>query len=110
MGDDLTRERLAELSALVQSVEGLRGRAHVPFPDHALKAAADALGRAMDLPTVRALLSMASRSVSVETVRKLLYAEREAVSPNGEIDFGDFYEACEKDLKEAAEALAKEGK
>jgi hypothetical protein len=96
---DLTRERLAQLKLETAGMQG-----HVPV----LKADLDAL------------LSMASRCVSEETVRKLVaYVEIAADHTNErerqrELAWAGFSREAFRDLRsalttEAAEALAKEG-
>ncbi len=95
---DLTREKLAELRAEFAGVLKLTGK-----PDERLS---------VSLEEGLALLSMASRCVSVETVRKLAKAMNCADRGVGELDDAmlAFELGCAKDLEEAAEALAKEGR
>jgi hypothetical protein len=105
----LTRERIAEIRANVASV-------------------ADGGDEAVHLAPGEweALLSMASRCVSEGTLRELaaahvfgdeafearhreLYAEAKAANDEAMDAESRFFQMAKKDLKEAAEALAKEG-
>jgi hypothetical protein len=103
---DLTRKRLTELRAEFAGVLELTGK-----PDERLS---------VSLEEGLALLSMASRSVSEETLRKLAaYVEIAADHTNErerqrELAWAGFSREAFRDLRsalttEAAEALAKEG-
>jgi hypothetical protein len=81
MSHDLPRERLRQLGAELDSFEGQRGRMGV------------------DRDELRALLSMASRCVGVETVRKLVEARRHNA---------DYREAMNKDQSSVAAAAWRE--
>jgi hypothetical protein len=106
---DLTRERLAELRAEFAGVLKLTGK-----PDERLS---------VSLEEGIALLSMASRCVSIETLRKLTVSLEHLESMKGaatgekhaelnrarESALYWFCIDAQRDLKEAAESLAKEG-
>jgi hypothetical protein len=93
---DLTRERLAELR--LEASQNTRPTKPVEW--------------SLTVAEAQALVAMAARCVSEETMRKLAVAIEAQGDPEGDANqcWAEFHQATFADLREAAEALAKEGK